>query len=56
MPGQAAKVLITEKQQAVLPDGKPLVQLKPPFCPPHRKRRFISKITLAKSTLSLSII
>jgi len=37
--------------------GKPLVQLKPPpFCPPHRRRRFIPKITLAKSYLSLSVI
>lgn len=37
--------------------GKPLVQLKPPpFCPPHRRRRFIPKINLAKSHLSLSVI
>ena len=37
--------------------GKPLVQPKPPpFCPPHRKRRFVSKISLAKSSLSLSLI
>jgi hypothetical protein len=35
--------------------GKPLIKLKPPpFCPPHRRRRFIHKLSLANDSISLS--
>ena len=37
--------------------GKPLVQHKPPpFCPPHRRRRFLPKVSLANEPISLALI
>lgn len=35
--------------------GKPLAKTQPPpFCPPHRRLRFVPKLNLAKSSLSLT--